>query len=141
MPRGKSLASLDDDFFVQELAKPTGRFSFYGSPTDIKVKKSSIINSNGDSGDEASSYRQIDLSFSTLSQSTMTEIPRRARVMATIPKGCNQAVMLVASTSALRWKNKGADATVASVTDSFRAIPAPPSALKIRAKERRPSLE
>lgn len=135
--RGKSLAALDNDFFIEELAKPSGRFSFYGSPTDIKVKKSSIITNNNNGKDESSSssssYRQIDLSFSTLSQSTMTEIPRRARIMATIPKGTDQVVMLVASALALRWKNKGADLVVASVTDSFRAIPAPQTSLKIRA--------
>lgn len=125
--KGKVLSELKDSFFVNNLVGPTGRFSFYGQPTDVKVTGSGMQGSN---------YRVIDLSFSTLSQSTQSEIPRRARIVATIPDGTSQAVLLVASASALRYK-KGADKTVASVTDSFRAIPAPQTSLRVRAKERR----
>ena len=123
---GKSLIDLKDSFFVNALTGPTGRFSFYGPPTDIKVKQS---NTNGN-------YRTIDMSFSTLSQSTQTEIPRLARIVATIPEGTQQAVLLVASASASRWR-KGADGTIATVAESFRAVPAPTSALRMRTKERR----
>jgi len=76
------------------------------------------------------------MSFSTLSQSTQTEIPRRARIVATIPEGTQQAVMLVSSSSSSRWKS-GSEETIARVAESFRAIPAPTSSLKMRAKERR----
>lgn len=124
--KGKSIGELKDSFFVDQLIAPTGRFSFYGTPTDVKVKSSSI----------SDDYRIIDISFSTLSQSTQTEIPRRARLVARIPEGTEQAVMLVGSASALRW-NKGSKEAIAEVTDSFRAIPAPTSSLKMRAKERR----
>ena len=125
--QGQTLADMKDSFFVKELTKPTGRFSLYGQPTDIKVKNS-ILTKND-------KYRQFDLSFSTLSQSTQAEIPRRARVVVTIPEGTDQAVMLVASASANRWKN-GAEKTVAAVVNSFQAIPAPSTSLKIRAKPR-----
>ncbi len=121
---GSSLADLKDSFFTKSLFSPTGRFSFYGQPTDIKVKTSSI---NGD-------YRLLDVSFSTLSQSTQTEIPRKARIVATIPGGSSQAVMLVASASALRWK-KGADKKVISAVDSFKATPAPQAGLRVRARD------
>jgi len=124
---GKSLNDLKDTFFVNALTGPTGRFSFYGTPTDVKVKASSI---NGN-------YKTIDMSFSTLSQSTQTEIPRKARIIATIPEGTQQAVMLVGSASASRWNSKGAKETIAQVADSFRAIPAPTSGLRMRGKERR----
>jgi hypothetical protein len=123
---GTSLNDLKDNFFVKTLFSPTGRFSFYGQPTDIKVKGSFT---NGD-------YRVLDVSFSTLSQSTQTEIPRKARVVVTIPSGSSQAVMLVSSASALRWK-KGADKQVLSTIDSFKAIPAPQTSLKIRPKDSR----
>ena len=76
------------------------------------------------------------MSFSTLSQSTQTEIPRFARIVATIPEGTQQAVLLVGSASASRWK-KGAEQTIAAVAESFRAVPAPTSTLRMRAKERR----
>jgi hypothetical protein len=123
------LGDLKDSFFVNSLFSPRGRFSSYGQPTDIKVKKSVT---QGD-------YRIIDVSFSTLSQSTQTEIPRKSQLIATIPRGASQAVMLVGSVSALRWK-KGSDMVVASIVDSYRAIPAPQGGLKIRGKPDRRSL-
>ena len=125
---GSALADLKDSFFVKTLFSSTGRFSFYGQPTDIKVK-SSVMKDN---------YRVLDVGFSTLSQSTQTEIPRKAKIIATIPSGSTQAVMLVGSTSALRWK-KGADKQVLSTIDSFKAVPAPQTSMKIRAKDSRSS--
>ena len=101
--------------------------SSYGTPTDVKVRGSST----------SGNYRTIDLSFSTLSQSTQTEIPRRARVVATIPEGTQQAVMLVGSASASRWNSGGSREAIARVAESFRAVPAPSSSLRMRAKERR----
>ena len=123
---GKSIAELGDSFFLDNLLAPTGRFSFYGQPTDVKVKKSVV---NG-------SYKVIDLSFSTLSQSTQTEIPRKAQLVATIPTGSTQAVMLIGSASASRWK-KGSDQDVYSTVESFRAIPAPQSSMRLRKKEKK----
>jgi hypothetical protein len=123
---GKSLADLKDAFFVKSLFSSTGRFSFYGSPTDIKVKSSEV----------KGEYKILDIIFSTLSQSTQTEIPRKARVVATIPSGSAQAIMLVGSASAIRWK-KGSDKVIASTMDSFNATPAPQTGLKVRAKRQR----
>jgi hypothetical protein len=123
---GKSISDLPNAFFVKSLFSPTGRFSFYGQPTDIKVKSSEM---KGD-------YRMMDVNFAILSQSTQTEIPRKARIVATIPNGSSQAVMLVASTSAIRWK-KGGESQVASTANSFSAVPAPETSMKIRAKDPR----
>uniref|UniRef100_A0A7S2E4M5 Uncharacterized protein n=1 Tax=Helicotheca tamesis TaxID=374047 RepID=A0A7S2E4M5_9STRA len=121
-----NLADLPSSYFVNQLFSPTGRFSFYGAPTDIKIKKSRMLNDN---------TRLINLSFSSLSQSTMTEIPRNALVAVTIPEGAEEAVMLVGSASANRWK-KGAEEAVTKTVESFRAVAAPKSSLKIRAKDR-----
>lgn len=126
---GKSISQLSDSFLLDNLLAPTGRFSFYGSPTDVKVKKSEM---KGD-------YRIVDLSFSTLLQSTQTEVPRKARLVATIPTGSSQAVMLVGSATTTRW-NKGTDKEIYSTLESFRAIPAPQSSMKLRKKERGQSL-
>ena len=115
---------MKDQFLIKSLFGPRGRFSFYGQPTDIKVKKSTL----GDDG----SYKILDVSFSTLSQATQTEVPRRSKIVATLPKGSNQAVLLVGSASAARW-SKGADKSVGATIDSFRATAAPPSNLKLRA--------
>jgi hypothetical protein len=130
------IQTLPESFFVNALIGPTGRFSSYGTPTDVKFKSVPMA-AAGREGDAAVDYRVLDLSFSTLSQSTQTEIPRRARIVATIPRGTQQAVMLVGSSSATRW-NKGVSlATIQQVTESFRAIPAPTTSLRVRAKERR----
>ena len=126
---GKLLPALPDTFFLDNLLAPTGRFSFYGQPTDVKVKASRTENG----------YRIIDFSFSNLSQSTQTEIPRKARLVATIPNGSTQAVMLIGSASAIRWK-KGSDKLVASTAESFRAIAAPSTGLKLRRKVDRSAL-
>eukprot|EP00980_Cylindrotheca_fusiformis_P004832 scaffold1034_cov127-Cylindrotheca_fusiformis.AAC.13 len=123
---GNGLSDLKDSFFVKSLFSPSGRFSFYGQPTDIKIK-SSVLKDG---------YRVLDVSFSTLSQSTQTEIPRKARVVATIPSGSSQAVMLVSSASALRWK-KGAEKQVVATIESFKAISAPQTSMKIRAQDSR----
>jgi len=120
---GKGVNELANSFFLDTLFSSTGRFSFYGPPTDIKVKKSYMEGNT----------RIIELGFSILSQSTGTEIPRNAIIAATIPQGTDEAVMLVGSSTASRWK-KGSEAVVRKTVDSFRAIPAPKSAMKVRAK-------
>lgn len=121
---GKSIDQVKDSFILNSLLKSDGRFSFYGPPTDVKVKASETTSSG---------YKILDITFSTISQATQTEIPRRARVTATVPAGTDQAVVLVASASALRWK-KGSDKTIGSTIESFRAVAAPKSSMKIRAR-------
>jgi len=123
---GKSIQDLPSSFFLDRIFSSTGRFSFYGSPTDIKVKKSYSVES----------YRFIELSFSTLSQSTQTEIPRNAILVASIPPGTDEAVMMVGSATATRWRKAGAEDTVRKTADSFRVVPSPKSKLKVRAKDR-----
>jgi hypothetical protein len=125
--KGKSISDMDNSFFLENLLAPSGRFSFYGQPTDVKIKKSTT---KGD-------YRIIDFNFATLSQATQTELPRKAQLIATIPKGSSQAVMLVGSAPAIRWK-KGSDQDIYSTVESFRAIAAPKSSLKLRRKKRNP---
>ena len=125
---GRSLEELPSSFFLGRLFDPTGRFSFYGPPTDVKVKKSRV----SDDG----SRRVLEISFSNLSQSTNAEIPHNAMLVATIPKGTENAVMLVASSNASRWKRGGAEGRAAEIVDSFRAVPAPKTSMKLRAKDR-----
>eukprot|EP00532_Pseudo-nitzschia_australis_P015687 CAMPEP_0168253494 /NCGR_PEP_ID=MMETSP0141_2-20121125/4214_1 /TAXON_ID=44445 /ORGANISM="Pseudo-nitzschia australis, Strain 10249 10 AB" /LENGTH=302 /DNA_ID=CAMNT_0008189857 /DNA_START=84 /DNA_END=989 /DNA_ORIENTATION=+ len=122
---GRTISDIDSSFILENLLAPSGRFSFYGQPTDVRIKKSTI---KGD-------YRIIDLSFATLSQATQTELPRKAQLVATIPKGSSQAIVLVGSAPATRWK-KGSDQDIFSTVESFRAIAAPKSSLKLRRKER-----
>jgi hypothetical protein len=120
---GKSIQDLSDSFFLNKLFSPTGRFAFYGPPTDVKVKKSYM---SGDS-------RFIEFSFSILSQSTGAEIPRNGIVVASIPSGSDQAVMLVGSSSSSRWR-KGSEEDIRKTTESFKAVPSPKTGMKVRAK-------
>lgn len=122
---GKSIGDLSTEFLFERLFRPEARFSFYGAPTDIKVKSSRT----------EGNYRYVELGFSALSQSTNAEIPRKALLVATIPEGTNNAVMLVGSANASRWKN-GSDKAVRETIESFRAVPAPKTSMKLRAKQR-----
>jgi hypothetical protein len=124
--QGKSVKELGNQFFQEQLFSNTGRFSFYGAPTNVKVKKSTT-------GPNDEKYVTVDIDFSILSQSTGAEVPRKARVIATIPEGSSQVVMLVASASALRWK-KGSDQTIATTIDTFRAVPAPQTSLRMKGR-------
>lgn len=121
--KGKSISDFPKSFFTDSLFSSTGRFSFYGSPTDIKVKKSDIDGS----------YRFLEIGFSNLSQSTNAEIPRTALVAATIPEGTDNVVMLVGSATSNRWK-RGAEKSVRDTVGSFKATLAPTSGMKVRAK-------
>jgi len=121
--KGKNVSELAKTFFTDSLFSPTGRFSFYGAPTDIKVKKSDVDGS----------YRYLEIVFSNLSQSTNAEIPRTALVAATIPEGTDYVVMLVGSATSNRWK-RGSEKAVRETVGSFRATLAPTSGMKARAK-------
>lgn len=123
---GNDVSKLSNSFFVNGLFSSTGRFSFYGAPTDIKVRKSDVIGK----------YRYLEITFSNLSQSTNAEIPRTALVSATIPEGTDYVVMLVGSSTTNRWKNKGTEGKVREVVGSFRATLAPASGMKARARGR-----
>jgi len=113
---------------LEDVFSSTGRFSAYGTPTDIKIKKSGIEDG----------YKIIEVTFSTLSQATQTEIPRTALIAAILPPESDQVVMLVSSTTTNRWKKKnGVSETIKDVVTSFRATSAPKSNLKIRVKDRK----
>lgn len=123
---GKSIQDLPTSFFLDKLFSSTGRFSFYGQPTDVKVKKS-YMSTEGNN-------RVIELGFSILSQSTGAEIPRLAIVVATIPAGTDEAVMLATSSTATRWR-KGVEKDVRKTAESFRAVAAPKTEMKVRARD------
>lgn len=117
------ITQIPQSFFLDQLFAPTGRFSFYGAPTNLKVKKSEIVDGK----------RIIQFSFANLSQSTNAEIPRTAIMVASIPEGMDQAVMLVGSSTTTRW-NKGSETAIRSTIDSFNAAPSPKTSLKVRMK-------
>ncbi len=122
---GKNIADIPSSFFMEQLFAPTGRYSFYGAPTNIKVKKSEVIDGN---------KRLIEFSFANLSQSTNAEIPRKGLMVAMIPSNSDQAVILAGSATSTRW-NKGSEADIRKTIASFNASPSPKSSMKVRRKE------
>eukprot|EP00587_Corethron_hystrix_P008505 CAMPEP_0113312316 /NCGR_PEP_ID=MMETSP0010_2-20120614/9201_1 /TAXON_ID=216773 ORGANISM="Corethron hystrix, Strain 308" /NCGR_SAMPLE_ID=MMETSP0010_2 /ASSEMBLY_ACC=CAM_ASM_000155 /LENGTH=317 /DNA_ID=CAMNT_0000168129 /DNA_START=42 /DNA_END=995 /DNA_ORIENTATION=- /assembly_acc=CAM_ASM_000155 len=129
LPKGaSSVADVPDSYIAGELFKSTGRFSFYGAPTDVRVKKSYA-------DAESPGYKTVEIGFSNLSQSTNAEIPRYSVVSATVPPGTNSLVMLVGSATTSRWK-KGAESDVRKTVSSFRAAAAPRSGLAMKAREK-----
>lgn len=123
--KGVTVDGLSNSFFVDSLFSKTGRFSFYGVPTDIRVKKSQV--------DQNGQYRYLEILFSNLSQSTSAEIPRTAIVSATVIQ--DSVVMLVSSSTTNRFK-KGQEKAVRQTAESFRVALAPKTGMAIRAKER-----
>lgn len=123
--KGKTVEELPSSFFLNNLFSSTGRFSFYGPPTDVKVKKSYMDGKN----------RVIELGFSILSQSTGAEIPRLAIVVANIPEGTDEAVMLATSATATRWR-KGIEKDARKTAESFSVSASPQTGMKVRAKDR-----
>lgn len=121
----QNIQDIPTSFFLENLFAPTGRFSFYGSPTNVKVKKSEM------QGDK----RVIEFSFANLSQSTNAEIPRTALMVATKPSSVNQAIMLVGSATTNRWK-KGAEKDIRETIASFNASLSPKTFMKVRAKNK-----
>merc|ERR1712129_119672 len=123
-----SVGQVSNSFLLEEVFSSTGRFAAYGAPTDIKIKKSDIIDG----------YKIIEVTFSTLSQATQTEIPRTALIAAVLPPESDQVEMLVSSTTTNRWRKKnGVSEKIKDVVTSFRATSAPKSSLKIRVKDRK----
>lgn len=107
-PSGVTSAdALKDSFLTTQVLKGDGRFGAYGAPTDIKVKGGSLNNG----------YKELEFTFSALSP-TYAEVPRRAVVLATIPEGSPDVVMLVGGSTAARW-SKGAEPVIRDVLGTF----------------------
>lgn len=123
--KGQSLKDIPTQFFLDTLFAPTGRFSFYGSPTNLKVKSSEIVDNK----------RIIQFSFANLSQSTNAEIPRTGVMVATKPDNTDQAIMLVSSATTNRWR-KGSDKAAIETISSFSASGSPKSSLKVRRRQK-----
>jgi hypothetical protein len=92
---------LSDSFLAGQLTSPTGRCSLYGAPTDVRLRDSrTFAVTSAEQGQRGSAagvqqYMVMDVSFMIVSQSTQAEFPRRALVVATVPRGTRRAVMLV----------------------------------------------
>ena len=116
----KPLAKLPNSFFTNQILSLEGFWGSYGQPVDGKIK---------DVTAEGAASRTLELSFTPLGPSGEGS-PRRAVVQAVQATGSSDVVMLVSSTTAVRWKKEGGEAAARSVANSFRVTATRPTALK-----------
>ncbi len=116
LPAGRRLETLTDDWFLELLFDPQGKYGAYGKVDDRKVVSSKLTPLSIPAGGTRS-YRYIDLKFSPLSYNQNT-VERRALLAATAVGGT--AFMLVSGSLATRWKKMKPE--LLELRDSFRAV-------------------
>ena len=116
----KPLAKLPTSFFTNSILSLEGFWGSYGQPVDGKCK---------DVTAEGAAARTLELTFTPLGPSGEGS-PRRAVVQAVQATGSSDVVMLVSSTTAVRWKKNGGEAEARSTAGSFRVTDTRPTALK-----------
>ncbi|KAL3764084.1 hypothetical protein ACHAWU_003896 [Discostella pseudostelligera] len=114
LPKGVSLDNVKPAIISQTVFGSTGKFGMYGSPTDVKIKKTE------ESATGAAIYQA---SFTTLTPA-MRESERQAYISANVVG--NGLFLLVTSTTAARFRKLD---VLKQVADSFSAVPAPKSSL------------
>jgi hypothetical protein len=114
---------LSQEFFIDSIFSPTGKYGAYGDPFDVKVKKATAItDATSSSGSNGVIY---SVSFTTLTPG-MRESERRGFIATFIVD--QTAFMLVTSTLSTRWKAQ--QSTLQNVAESFSATPAPQTSFK-----------
>jgi len=111
LPSDKDVMSVPATYLTSSVFNKFGRFSAYGPPTDVSVLTDVT----------KGQARFIEIKFSVLSASG-SDSPRRGLIAALQPVGSNDAVMLVSSATASRWKKSGAEATTRQAAESFRVV-------------------
>lgn len=96
LPSAESVASVATDWIISKVLSSEGRFGAFGTPSDV-----SVLGSFLDQG-----KRYVDVQFSALTPNG-AESQRRALVSAITPPGSQDAVLLVTTTSRLRWGKVG----------------------------------
>lgn len=110
LPTGKGVLEVKASYLTSSVFNTYGRWSTYGPPTDVKVL----------SDVTKGQIRYMDVIFSVLSQSGPESI-RKGVLAAVQPSGSSDAIMLLSSTTASRWK-KGAEAGARQAAESFRIV-------------------
>jgi len=122
---GKSLSSLPKNFFSKSVLSLDGFYGAYGEPIDAVFKDGTPSSANGANGAAA---RVFECTFTPLGPSGDGS-PRKGVVTAIQPSGSKDIVMLVASTSATRWKKAKGETDCRTAAESF-TVRMSPTALK-----------
>ena len=115
LPQMQKFESLADDFFLDIIFSPTGKYGSYGAVDDRKVVKCELTSVRTPQGQQQS-YRRLDLKFSPLSYNQNT-VQRRALISATAVGG--SVFICVAGSLANRFKQLRPE--LANIQESFRA--------------------
>ena len=107
-PQGTSSSA---SWFSDNIFGISGRYGAYGAPQDVRVLRDERDRSV-DGG------RLLEYSFTALKGNA--EVQRRAFVKAVSPPGSRDVVILVAGTTASRWKKENGEKTSRAVVDSLR---------------------
>lgn len=105
----KAPAGLPAKWFADNIFNIEGRYGAYGAPADVKLLKDSVVGSD----------RVLEYSFTALSPS-QAQVLRKCAVKATTGPGSSDIFLIVAGTTASRWKKEQGDIASRKVADSFR---------------------
>lgn len=109
---------LDGKALAARVLATDGRYGAFGPPTDV------VVSNDVSTGD----VRTLDLAFSAITPGGSTT-PRRAVLAATSAQGSPDVLVLVASASAARWGQGGAEAA-RKVASTFRVDGVRPTKLR-----------
>ena len=116
MPAGKRFEDLKDDFFLDLLFDPAGKYGSYGTVEDRKVVSCSLASVTNPNGAQQS-YRRMALKFAPLTYNGNT-VERRSVISATEVGGT--VFLLAAGSLATRYKKIEPD--LLAIQDSFRVL-------------------
>jgi hypothetical protein len=108
LPSGETVETASKKLFTKRVLAIDGRFGAYGEPTDVKITADST----------ATSQRSIDFGFTTQAPGG-SELAWKATMRAVQPPGSTDALVIVSSAPAARWKS-GGEALARAATASFR---------------------
>ena len=117
-PRGAAPSALPKAWFADNIFNIEGRYGAYGAPQDIKLV------GDAPAGDD----RLLEFSFTALSPSN-AQVLRKCFVKAVRVPGSGDTAMLVAGTTAARWKKENGEQTSRKVAESFRVVSTKPTNL------------
>jgi hypothetical protein len=116
LPLGKTIEILDEEFFLNVIFDPQGKYGQYGAVDDRKVVSFERVSVTLPTGGQQA-YARIDLKFAPLSYNQNT-VQRRALISATAVGGT--VFICVAGSLAKRYKTLQPE--LASIQQSFRVL-------------------
>lgn len=119
LPAGQKIDAVPNSFFTDAALGPLGRFGSYSAPQITRVS-TGAYQPKGAASSAAIPTRYVEVSFNALTQSGF-EVPRKGVIAALQLPGSSDALMLVSSVGAARWK-KGGEDDARLAAETFRVV-------------------